>query len=154
VFLLFCIFSFPGSSAGYVDAFGENAKFNNPYLVAFDADGNVLVADCSNHRVRKVSQSGVVTTLAGNGRQGHVNGTGAVAEFDSPSGLCFDTSDGSVLVADHNNGVIRYAFCFCFCDCFSFAFTLTLTLTLTFAFAFAIDLTFYLFFTFTLPFTH
>jgi hypothetical protein len=92
-----------------VDAFGENAKFNNPYLVTFDADGNVLVADCSNHRVRKVSPAGVVTTVAGNGRPGYVNGTGSQAEFDLPSGLCIDARDGtSVLVSDHNNGVIRY----------------------------------------------
>lgn len=96
-----------GSTAGFADAFAEHAKFNNPYLVAFDGDGSVLVADCSNNRIRKVTQSGVVTTLAGSGRQGLLNGPGLSAEFDSPSGLCYDPSDGSVLVADHNNGVIR-----------------------------------------------
>ena len=78
-----------------------------PYFVIFDSDGNVLVTESNNHCIRKVSPSGVVTTLAGNGKQGQVNGTGLEATFDYPRGLCF-TNDGSLLVCDAGNGIIRY----------------------------------------------
>jgi hypothetical protein len=57
-------------SSRYADGIGECARFCHPSFVVFDFDGNVLVTDMNNHCIRKVSMSGVVTTLAGNGSMG------------------------------------------------------------------------------------
>jgi hypothetical protein len=75
--------------------------------VVFDSDGNVLVSDSGDRCIRKVSSSGVVTTLAGNGKKGLVNGTGSEAMFNYPRGLCL-ARDQSVLVCDYNDRIIRY----------------------------------------------
>ena len=49
-----------GSSiVGWADGLGTAARFNNPYGVSVDSNGAVYVADTSNHRIRKVSSSGV-----------------------------------------------------------------------------------------------
>ena len=52
-------------SYGVVDGVGNNAKFNNPQGVAIDSSGNLYVADSINKTIRKITSSGVVTTLAG-----------------------------------------------------------------------------------------
>lgn len=52
--------------------------FNQPYQMARDSNGNVYVADYNNATIRKITASGVVSTLAGTaGQTGSVNGTGA-----------------------------------------------------------------------------
>ncbi len=99
--------TFAGSgTAGYNDATGVNALFNNPQGVAVDANGNVFVADTYNGYIRKVTPSGVTTTIAGDGNIGYTDGNGATAEFYSPRGLAFD-SQGNLYVADYGNNVIR-----------------------------------------------
>ena len=56
---------------GYLDDVGLRAQFFNPMGLAVDKEGNVIVADSSNHRIRKVTPDGVVTTVAGTGEPGH-----------------------------------------------------------------------------------
>ena len=73
--------------------------FSNPWGVAVDGDGNVIVADQSNHRIRKITPAGEVTTLAGS-TQGFQDGQGAAAMFSSPWGVAVD-GDGNVIVADN-----------------------------------------------------
>jgi len=69
--------------------------------------GNVYVADTSNHTVRKITPSGVVSTLAGlAGSSGSVDSTGSAARFYQPFGVAVDGS-GNVYVADRNNYTIR-----------------------------------------------
>ena len=87
-----------GSTSGYTDGTGTSAQFNYPYGVAVDGAGNVYVADESNHRIRKITTSGVVSTLAGS-TSGYTDGTGTSAKFNYPIGVAVDGA-GNVYVAD------------------------------------------------------
>ena len=96
-----------GSGEGdFADGIGAAASFSSPFGVAVDGDGNVLVADSMNHRIRKISPNGVVTTLAGSGEGDFADGIGTAASFNSPCGVAVD-GDGNVLVADSMNHRIR-----------------------------------------------
>jgi hypothetical protein len=94
------------STSGYTDGTGASAKFSSPSGVAVDGAGNVYVADRYNHRIRKITESGVVSTLAGSGTSGNTDGTGTSAKFFYPSGVAVDGA-GNVYVADQNNHSIR-----------------------------------------------
>ncbi|MEY2658996.1 MAG: Virginiamycin lyase [Pseudomonadota bacterium] len=95
-----------GGTSGSANGSGGSATFNNPTGIAIDANGTLYVAEQTNHRVRKISPLGVVSTLAGVGSAGHVDGTGETAIFDSPSGIAVDTS-GNLYVGDKSNNLIR-----------------------------------------------
>jgi len=90
----------------FADGIGTNATFNNPRAVPVDSAGNVYVGDITNHRIRRITPSGVVTTLAGNGGTTFADGTGTNATFNEPYGVAVDLG-GSVYVADMNNKRIR-----------------------------------------------
>ncbi len=96
----------PGTR-GTTDGTGSAAQFNYPEDVAVDGAGNAYVADRNNNTIRKVTPSGVVTTLAGSaGGRGSDDGTGSVARFNSPTALAVDGL-GNVYVADSGNNTIR-----------------------------------------------
>jgi glucose/arabinose dehydrogenase len=88
-----------GSTAGFQDGTGTNAQFNTPYGVAVNSEGIVYVADQINHRIRRITPGGVVTTFAGSGTNGSTNGTGTGASFGYPYGVAVDTG-GIVYVSD------------------------------------------------------
>jgi sugar lactone lactonase YvrE len=91
---------------GSINGAGNIAQFNYPHGLALDGAGNMYVADAGNNKIRKITPDGVVSTLAGDGVAGFVNGTGANAEFDFPDGITLDAA-GNVYVSDGNNGCIR-----------------------------------------------
>ncbi|MES2389621.1 MAG: SMP-30/gluconolactonase/LRE family protein [Bacteroidota bacterium] len=99
--------TFAGSGvAGYSNATGTAAQFNAPRGLAFDAAGNLYVADAGNNRIRKITSAGVVTNYSGSGTAGFTDGTSANTKFDKPTGLAFDVS-GILYVADETNNRIR-----------------------------------------------
>jgi sugar lactone lactonase YvrE len=85
------------------------AEFYWPAGLAVDGHGDVYVADSGNNRIRKIDRSGNVTTFAGNGMEGWIDGTGGpdgTAEFWSPGGIAVDI-EGNVYVSDCGDGRIR-----------------------------------------------
>ena len=98
--------TFAGGTPGVVNGTGTAASFYYPQGVAVDSSGNVFVGDADNNAIRKITPAGIVSTFAGNGTQGFVNGTGAAASFTTPTGVAVDSS-GNVFVADQNNNAIR-----------------------------------------------
>jgi sugar lactone lactonase YvrE len=98
-----------GGEDGFADGPGAQAQFDGPGGVSVDRDGNVLVADWGNNRVRKIAPDGTVSTLAGNGGEGFVDGVGGAdgqASFSAPSAVAVD-AQGNVFVADSENNRIR-----------------------------------------------
>lgn len=99
--------TFAGSgNSGNVDGMGVSADFNNPAGIAADNSGNLYIADYYNNSIRKITPSGMVTTLAGNGNSDLVDGLGTAASFYRPTCLAVDTN-GNVFVADQFNHCIR-----------------------------------------------
>ncbi len=93
--------------AGATDGSGDEARFRNPWSVAVDGQGNVIVADMSNNTIRKITPAGVVSTLAGRaGLSGHADGPGSQARFNCPYGVAVD-AEGTVYVSDSGNHAIR-----------------------------------------------
>lgn len=93
-------------TAGLTEGAGSIARFNHPHGLILDGNSDLLVADSLNHRIRKVTSAGVVTTFAGSGVGGFSDATGTDAQFNTPSGLAFD-AEGNLYVADRNNNCIR-----------------------------------------------
>jgi sugar lactone lactonase YvrE len=93
-------------SAGYRDGRGAEAQFNGPLAVAVDNADNVYVADTYNDRLRKISTDGVVSTIAGAGTPGYLDGPAATARFDTPAAMTVDAA-GALLIADTKNSAIR-----------------------------------------------
>jgi len=95
-----------GSVEGYADGPGMQAAFNTPSGLALDSEGNLFVADTGNNRIRKISPAGLVSTVAGDGTAGYVDGPGTEAQFNGPIGVAVDTK-GHIYVADTYNDRIR-----------------------------------------------
>lgn len=94
------------TTAGYADGPVATAKFNGPAGMTVDAAGNIYVADALNNRIRKISTTGIVSTVAGNGVAALADGVGTAAYFNKPTGLALDAF-GNLFVADRMNHCIR-----------------------------------------------
>jgi|GEM_PF-1306116 len=89
-----------GGNSGWTDGTGSAARFFYPSRIVKDSSGNLYVADGYNCRIRKITPSGEVTTLAGS-TSGHVDGLGSDAQFGSLTDLAIDGS-GNVYVTDYD----------------------------------------------------
>lgn len=83
------------------------ARFNGLSGIAVDPIGNIYVTDASNATIRKISTTGVISTIAGTARQlGSNDGIGSAAKFYAPAGIALDKL-GNIYVADSANHLIR-----------------------------------------------
>eukprot|EP01124_Arcella_intermedia_P028945 TRINITY_DN6008_c0_g1_i3.p1 TRINITY_DN6008_c0_g1~~TRINITY_DN6008_c0_g1_i3.p1 ORF type:complete len:625 (+),score=171.49 TRINITY_DN6008_c0_g1_i3:24-1877(+) len=94
-----------GSTKGFEDGVGVNAKFNGPSGLCVDLEGNIIVCDFRNHKIRKIRKDGTVSTLAGS-TQGYQDGPSLNALFNGPTGVCVDL-EGNLIVSDYCNYKIR-----------------------------------------------
>ena len=86
-----------------------SGELSNPTSVAVDVSGNIYIADTSHERVRLVSTSGTITTLAGTGSSGYSGdgGPATSAQLNNPCGVAVEPS-GGLYIADNNNQRIRF----------------------------------------------
>jgi sugar lactone lactonase YvrE len=91
---------------GFKNGVGEKAVFAKIGGLVNDNEGNIYVADSENHVIRKVTSAGVVTTFAGTGKAGDINGKKESASFNNPVALAID-KNGDIYVADNHNFKIR-----------------------------------------------
>lgn len=94
-------------SARYVDGNGSSARFKGIALGAIDKDGNIVVNDAFNYRIRLIKLNGDVSTIAGSGVQGYADGNGTSAQFASLTGIALGNSSNYILVSDPLNKRIR-----------------------------------------------
>lgn len=94
---------------GYTgDGGSATAASFHPWCVTLDSAGNLYISDWLNNVVRKVTVSGTISTVAGNGTLGYSGDGGAAtsAQLAYPCGVAFDTS-GDMFIADSANNVVR-----------------------------------------------
>jgi hypothetical protein len=92
---------------GHANGSGSIASFSNPCALAVDTNGIIYVADQGNNTIRRVTQAGSVSTIAGlAGSPGSANGNGSIARFRNPCGIAVDAL-GYLYVADQQNETIR-----------------------------------------------
>jgi sugar lactone lactonase YvrE len=104
---LYTVSTFAGKGEpGDDDGPDTTAKFNAAFGLIADKDGNIIVADGGNNKIRKITPAGVVSTIAGDGLIGTRNGAGAIARFNYPRGVATDAA-GNIYVADAGNNLIR-----------------------------------------------
>lgn len=100
-------YSYPCQSTGD-GGDATKAQICDPSDIAVAPDGGILIAEYSGHRIRKVGTDGIIATIAGDGNQGYGGDGGAAvqAKLNNPTNIALG-SDGSILIADYNNGRIR-----------------------------------------------
>ena len=89
-----------------------SAQINYPRAISVDISGNVHVADASNHRIRKINNAGVISTIVGTGTLGYSGdgGLASSAQINYPRGIAFDGT-GNEYIADADNNRIRKISC-------------------------------------------
>ncbi len=100
-------------ASGFLDGPGDQAKFNEIWGMAISSDDGVLyVSDNGNNRIRKIAlgatpAASTVSTVAGTGASGFLDGPGDQAKFNAPYGICLAENDSVLYVADWSNNRIR-----------------------------------------------
>jgi sugar lactone lactonase YvrE len=95
-----------GGKPGFRDGRGAEAQFDTPCGIAVSADGSLLVADTGNHRIRRVTIDGEVTTIAGTGEPDDRDGQLLEAAFYEPTGIAV-RRDGMIFVSGAGESSVR-----------------------------------------------
>lgn len=92
---------------GAIDGTGSAARFNTVSGLAIDATDNIYAAEEGNQIIRKITSTGIVTTVAGlAGSSGLVNGAPSAARFNAPAGVAVDAA-GNLYVTEFFNNTVR-----------------------------------------------
>jgi hypothetical protein len=91
-------------SRGDVDGDALKAQFSQPVCVCLDHKGRIFISDFDNSKI-KMLENGQVTTVAGGGGSGYVDGEGKTSKFCNPVGICAVGND--LIIADYNNKAVR-----------------------------------------------
>jgi len=91
---------------GLANGTQSEAKFKGAFGICLDKKGNLLIAENGNNIIRKIDAKGNVSTIAGNGKEGNVDGSIETALFNAPTGVCAD-GKGNIYIADFLNHTIR-----------------------------------------------
>ena len=91
---------------GFINGTGTEASFNGPTGLCVDLKGNIFVADTQNNAIRRITPSGKVSTVAGNGQPFYKEGRNIQAGLGFPTGVCVDLNN-VLYVTDTSNNVIR-----------------------------------------------
>lgn len=85
-----------------------NARINNPYGIARGPDGALYICDMDNHRIRKVSPDGTISTVAGNGDRGYSGdgGPATAARLNEPYEIRFGPG-GNIYFVEMKNHIVR-----------------------------------------------
>jgi ATP-dependent protease HslVU (ClpYQ) peptidase subunit len=89
----------PDGTRGDVDGVGQQARFFTPTGMALAPDGSLYVADANNHKIKKITPAGVVTTIAGS-TEGSADGPALLAKFYSSYMTIVVLEDGTIVVVD------------------------------------------------------
>src|SRR5438034_6593701 len=105
------ITTFAGTgSAGYSGDIGSagKAQLNNPYGITRGRDGALYICDMENHRIRRVSRDGRITTVAGTGKRGYSGDGGPAlqADLNEPYEVRFDQA-GNMFFVEMRNAIVR-----------------------------------------------
>ena|GEM_PF-5235846 len=96
-----------GSGAEFADGPATTATFSFPTCLVFAPDGGIYIADATNHRIRHLSaDKNTVTTVAGSGVKGFLDGPAEEARFNEPYSIVVDGT-GALIITDYNNQRIR-----------------------------------------------
>jgi DNA-binding beta-propeller fold protein YncE len=82
------------------------AYLDFPEDLAFDSSGNMYIADTYNNVIRRITPAGIISTFAGTGSYGQVDGSASRAEFAMPRGVTVG-GGGAIYVSDSSNRTIR-----------------------------------------------
>ena len=83
-----------------------NATINQPTGLAFDNLDNLYISDQGNNRIRKIDTNGIISTYAGSGKYGNLDGPALQSTLYYPMGIAFDSAD-NLYIADYGNNLIR-----------------------------------------------
>ena len=97
-------------SQAYADGFRGASRLSRPWGIAVDVVGNMFITDAGNNRIRILSPSGYLSTLAGNGVASSVNGFGTAAGFSNPCGVTLDAA-GRIYVSEWGSHLVRKLTC-------------------------------------------
>jgi len=86
---------------GRFDSYRLNAQFEKPFDIVSDKNGNLYISDCYSYQIRKIDSNGLVSTLAGTGSSGQVDGDALSAQLLGPKGMFID-NNSNIFFIDKN----------------------------------------------------